>query len=51
MENHILAGWLAMPVSDVVAQSATIPPLLREYRHLVRLQIGDRALARKAAAH
>lgn len=39
MENHVLAVWLAMPISDVVAQIATIPPLLREYRMLVRRQV------------
>lgn len=49
MERHILAVWLAMPISDVVAQLATIVPLMREYRHLVRLQIGDRAMARRSA--
>ena len=48
MEHHILAIWLAMPISDLVAQLATIIPLRREYLHLVRLQVGARApFARK----
>lgn len=41
--DPLLGIWLAMPISDVVAQVATIPPLLREYRFLVRRQLGDRA--------
>ena len=32
--DHILAVWLAMPISDVVAQLATLPPLMREFRKL-----------------
>ncbi len=32
--DHILAVWLALPVSDVVAQLATLPPLAREFRWL-----------------
>lgn len=39
MTNHILGVWLAMPISDVVAQLATIPPLLREYKFLVKKQM------------
>ena len=50
MENHILAVWLAMPISDVVAQLATIPPLLKEYRMLVRLQVGDRGIKKWQSA-
>lgn len=38
MTNHILGVWLAMPISDVVAQLATIPPLLKEYKFLVKKQ-------------
>lgn len=34
MEDHILAIWLAMPVSDVLTAIATIPPLVRERRRL-----------------
>lgn len=34
MENHILAIWLAMPISDVLTAVATIPPLLLERRRL-----------------
>ena len=33
-DDHILAVWLAMPISDVVAQLATLPPLIREFRKL-----------------
>jgi Na+-driven multidrug efflux pump len=50
MEHHILAVWLAMPISDVVAQLATIPPLLKEYRMLVRLQVGDRGIKKWQSA-
>jgi putative MATE family efflux protein len=32
--DHILAVWIALPISDIVAQLATIPPLLREFRRL-----------------
>ena len=32
--DHILAVWLAMPISDVVAQLATLVPLIREFRWL-----------------
>ena len=32
--NPVLAVWLAMPISDVVAQIATLPPLIREFRKL-----------------
>jgi Na+-driven multidrug efflux pump len=33
-DDHILAVWLAMPISDIVAQIATLPPLIREFRKL-----------------
>lgn len=42
MERHLLAVWLAMPVSDVVAQLATIPPIMKEYRFLVKMQLTPR---------
>ena len=32
--DHILAVWLALPISDIVAQLATLPPLFREFRWL-----------------
>lgn len=48
MERHILAIWLAMPISDIVAQIATIPPLLKEYRHLIHLQIGANGERRRS---
>lgn len=50
MEHHILAVWLAMPISDVVTQVATIPPLVGEWRELVRLQVGDRWKGGRAGA-
>ncbi len=34
IDDHILAVWLAMPISDIVAQLATLPPLIREFRKL-----------------
>ena len=48
MEDHLLAVWLAMPISDVVAQIATIPPLVREYRFLISKQLGPRGTRRAA---
>ena len=32
--DHVLAVWLALPISDIVAQLATLPPLIREFRWL-----------------
>ena len=32
--DHVLAVWLALPISDIVAQLATLPPLVREFRWL-----------------
>lgn len=46
MDDHILAIWIAMPISDVVAQIATIPPLLKEYKMLVKKQLGDKGCVR-----
>ncbi len=42
-ENPILGIWLALPISDLVTQIATIPFLIKEYRFLIRKQIGDRS--------
>ncbi len=33
-EDPILAVWIALPISDIVAQLATLPPLFREFRWL-----------------
>ena len=32
--DHVPAVWLALPISDIVAQLATLPPLVREFRWL-----------------
>lgn len=50
MRNHILAVWLAMPISDVITQIATIPPLLKEYRFLVKSQTSPGLLTAKRLA-
>lgn len=34
MSDHVLAIWLAMPISDVLCQLATLPPLLLHLRFL-----------------
>lgn len=34
IDDHVLAVWLACPVSDIVAQIATLPPLFRDMRFL-----------------
>lgn len=35
MKGHeILAVWLAMPISDIVTQIATLPPIIKEFRWL-----------------
>ena len=36
MEDHALAVWLALPVSDVLCQLATLPPLALHFRFLSR---------------
>ena len=36
MEDHALAIWLAMPISDVACQLATLPPLFLHFRFLGR---------------
>lgn len=50
MEDHIMAIWLALPISDIVTQIATIPPLMKEYRFLVQKQIGGRERAKRGAS-
>ncbi len=40
--DHIFAVWVALPISDVVAQLATLPPLFREFRWLkARIDTGS----------
>lgn len=39
MDDKVLAIWLAIPISDVICQIATVPPLVKEYRFLVKQQI------------
>ena len=43
LEDKALAIWLSMPVSDVICQLATVPPLLRHVRFL-RRACGERVL-------
>ena len=38
MSNHVLAVWLALPISDVVCQLATLPPLFLHMRFLSRVR-------------
>ncbi|MBQ3289489.1 MAG: MATE family efflux transporter [Kiritimatiellae bacterium] len=38
MSDHALAIWLAMPISDVLCQLATIPPLVLHARFLSRVR-------------
>ena len=38
MANHALAVWLALPVSDVLCQLATLPPLFLHFRFLSRVR-------------
>ena len=37
MADHAFAIWLAMPISDIVCQLATLPPLLKNLRFLGRV--------------
>ena len=32
MDDHVLAIWLALPISDVLCQLATVPPFMRAVR-------------------
>ena len=32
--DHVFAIWLAIPISDVVAQLASLPPLIKEFKFL-----------------
>lgn len=45
MEDHVLAIWLALPISDIVAQVATLPPLIKEIRFLAYKQLRQNARA------
>ena len=47
MDDKAFAIWLSMPVSDVICQLATIPPLLAHARFLSKVR--DRAYWRRAA--
>ena len=38
MSDHALAVWLAMPISDVLCQLATVPPLVMHARFLSRVR-------------
>ena len=41
MADHTLAIWLALPISDVLCQLATIPPFLIHTRFLSRVRSRD----------
>ena len=38
MQNHALAVWLALPISDVLCQCATLTPLLLHLRFLAKVR-------------
>ena len=38
MSDHVLAIWLALPISDLLCQIATVPPLLSQIRFLSRVR-------------
>ena len=46
MENHALAIWLSMPISDVACQLATLPPLFLHLRFLHRAGLIRRRVGR-----
>ena len=39
--DHALAIWLALPVSDVLCQLATLPPLFLHFRFLSRVRVRE----------
>lgn len=39
MSNHTLAIWLALPISDILCQLATIPPFFLHLRFLSRVRV------------
>ena len=42
MDNHTLAIWLALPISDILCQLATVPPFFLHARFLARVRTRDR---------
>ena len=38
MADHTLAVWLALPISDVVCQLATLPPIFLHLKFLSRVR-------------
>ena len=42
MNDHMLAIWLALPISDVLCQLATVPPFFSHARFLARVRTRDR---------
>ena len=44
MSNHTLAIWLALPISDILCQLATVPPFLLHLRFLSRVRARGTAL-------
>ena len=45
MSDHTLAVWLALPISDVLCQLATLPPLALHFRFLSRVRDSRRRVA------
>ena len=41
MSNHTLAIWLALPISDILCQLATIPPFFLHLRFLSRVRVRE----------
>ncbi len=51
MENHVVAIWLALPISDVVCQLATLPPMWVQLRFLGRVRQKRHLCAASVAVH
>ena len=46
MTNHTLAIWLALPISDILCQLATVPPFFAHLRFLAQVRERGRKAAR-----
>jgi hypothetical protein len=46
MDDKPFAIWLSMPISDVLCQLATIPPLLLHARFLSRVRLREGILGK-----
>ena len=49
MRNHALAIWLALPISDVLCQLATVLPLVLHVRFLSRVRLRREVAARPSS--